>query len=112
MSSLKINYEKLTLIPIHCEDSWVQDTKRIMRCDVKCLPITYLGIPLEANPRRVETWRPVIDKIKKKLSGWKSKVLFRVGPLTLIKSIINNLPMYFLGLFKMPKHVAKEIIAV
>ena len=81
----------------------MQDSKRIMRCDVKCLPITYLGIPLGANPRSVETWRLVISKIRKKLSGWKSKVLSRVGRLTLIKSIINNLPMYFLGLFKMPK---------
>ena len=81
-------------------------------CKVLSLPITYLGIPLGANPRRVETWNPIIEKIRKKLSGWKMKMISRAGRLVLIKSVLNNLPMYYLGLFKMPKQVAKTIISL
>lgn len=79
---------------------------------VSSLPTTYLGIPLGANPRKVDTWNPIINRIKKKLSGWKINLLSRAGRLTLIKAVLNNLPMYYLGIFKMPKLVAKKIISL
>ena len=41
---------------------------------------------------------------------WKSKTLSRAGRLTLIKVMLNNLPMYYLNLIKIPKNVAKKII--
>ena len=83
-----------------------------LKCSVLSLPVRYLGIPLGANPKRVETWQPIISKIKKKLSGWKINVLSKAGKLTLIKSVLNNLLIYYLGLFKLPKTVAKEIISI
>ena len=60
--------------------------------------VKYLGIPLGAEPRKVATWRPIIDKIEKKLNGW--------------NSMINSLLLYFLGLFKMPSQVARKIISL
>ena len=87
-----------------------------MRSELKCvmlsLPVKYLRMPLGANPKRIETWQLVIDKIRKKLGSWKVNMLFKVGKLTLIKSVFNNLPIYYLGLFKKPKGVAKEIISI
>ena len=76
------------------------------------LPIRYLGIPLGANPSQVETWQPVLDKVRKKLSSWKLNILSKAGRVVLIKFVLNNLPMYYLGLFRMPKAVAKEIISI
>ena len=76
------------------------------------LPIRYLGILAGANPRREETWDPIIDKIKKKLNGWNSKLLSRARRLMLINLVLNNLPLYYLRLFKMPKRVAKRIISL
>ena len=96
MSGLKINFQKSALIPLNCDEAWVESIKDTLGCSISSLPIKYLGIPLGANPRSVETWRPVIDKIKKKLCGWKRKILSRAGRLTLIKSVINNLPIYYL----------------
>lgn len=54
----------------------------------------------------------MLEKIKKRLSGWKVNVLLKAGKIVLIKSILNNLPMYYLGLFRMPKVIAKEIISM
>ncbi|XP_028099375.1 uncharacterized protein LOC114298914 [Camellia sinensis] len=54
------------------------------------------------------TRKPVLDKIKSKLSGWKRKLLSFAGRLTLIKSTLSSLPVYFLSLFKMPESVARE----
>ena len=74
------------------------------------LPITYLGIPLGANMKKVSSWQPILDRIQAKLQTWKSSCLSRAGRLVLIKAVLNSLPLYYLSLFSMPKRVAKEII--
>ena len=110
MSGLRINFDKSALIPMNCNERLVTELNSKLQCQVLALPIKYLGIPLGANPRRMDTWEPIIEKIRKMLSGWKGKLLSRAGRLTLIKSVWNNLPMYYLGLFKMPKKVVQKII--
>lgn len=55
-------------------------------------------------------WNPAINKVEKRLALWKSKTLSKVGRLILIKSVLNNLPMYYLSLFRIPKQVARRII--
>ena len=39
-------------------------------------------------------------------------MLSRVGRLSLIKSVLNNLPIYYPEVFKMPKQVARKIISL
>jgi len=36
-----------------------------MNWKITSLPFTYLGIPIRANPRREETWKPIMDKVQK-----------------------------------------------
>ena len=66
---LALNLDKSALIPINCLEEKVDRMKECFDCSEATLPITYLGIPLGANPRRVATWRPIINKIEKKLDG-------------------------------------------
>ncbi|XP_057745700.1 uncharacterized protein LOC130963614 [Arachis stenosperma] len=73
MSRLSINFDKSSLIPVNCEEQWVHRMCRLLGCKGGSLPIKYLGIPLEANPRLVRTWKPIIDKVVEKLSLWKAK---------------------------------------
>ena len=82
------------------------------RCMILSLPTIYLGIPLGVNPRRKEAWVLILDRIKKKLNSWNLKLLSIAGRLTLIKVVLNNLPIYYLGLFKMPKQVMRKIISL
>ena len=72
--------------------------------------MTYLGIPLGANMRKIASWQCIIDKIQKRLSSWKSSCLSMADRLVLIKSVLNYLPIYYLSLFSLPKKVANEII--
>ena len=65
-----------------------------------------------ANPKNISTWRPTIEKIKKKVNGWKANLLSKAGRLVMIKFVINSLLLYFLGLFKMPSQVTKNIISL
>ena len=53
-----------------------------------------------------------IGKIEKRLAIWKAKFLLRVGRLTLIKSVLNNMPLYYMGLFKVLKAIVKRIIQI
>ena len=46
----------------------------ILGCSSGRLPIKYLGIPLGANQKRVNTWRPIVNKVEEKLSAWKMKI--------------------------------------
>ncbi|XP_016206964.1 uncharacterized protein LOC107647403 [Arachis ipaensis] len=99
------NYARLLSIgPTTCVVFW--------GCKEANLLVRYLGIPLGANPRRVKTWKPIIDKVEEKLSLWKAKVLNKAGKLVLIKSVLNSLPVYYLSLYKMPKAVAEKLISL
>ena len=72
----------------------------------------YLGTPLGVNSKRIDTWKPIINRIENKLSTWKCKFLSKPGRLVHIKLVLNSLPLYYLGLLKMPKVVARKIIAL
>lgn len=47
--------------------------------------------------------------MENKLEGWKAKLLFRRGRVTLLKLVINSLPIYFMSLFKISHGIPDEI---
>lgn len=57
----------------------------------------------------VNSWKPIIDKFKRKLSGWKERTLSFGGRLTLIKSVLGSLPTYYLSCFKAPIKIINEL---
>ncbi|XP_028052094.1 uncharacterized protein LOC114256638 [Camellia sinensis] len=109
LSGLRINYHKSVVCGVGMDDSLLLSFAKLLNCQVHSLPLKFLALPLGANPGRKSTWKPVLDKFRSKLSRWKRKLLSFAGRLTLIKSTLSSLPIYFLSLFKMPEGVAKEI---
>ncbi|CAL5412431.1 unnamed protein product [Camellia sinensis] len=104
---LKINYHKSVIAGIGVDEVLLRSFASRLNCAHQRLPFKYLGLPLGANPSRSSTWKPVLDKFKQKSSTWKRRLLSFAGRLTLIKSIMSNLPIYYLSLFKIPMGVAK-----
>lgn len=109
MSGLKINFHKSSVSGVGVADELVSDFAAKLHYLCKKLPLTYLGLPLGASPRKKSTWKRVIDKFKAKLASWKRKLLSYGGRLTLVKSVLSSLPVYYLSLFKLPEGVAKII---
>ncbi|CAL5365331.1 unnamed protein product [Camellia sinensis] len=109
MSGLKINFHKSIVCGIGVGEELVKEFANNLNCLSQSLPFSYLGLPLGANPRKKSTWKPVVEKFKKKLASWKRRFLSFAGRLTLIKSGLSNLPVYFLSIFKLPIGVAKTI---
>ena len=69
----------------------------------------YLGLPLGANVRDRSIWNLIIEKVERRLAGWKRLYLSKGGKVTLIKSTLSNLSTYFLSLFPIPVEVANRI---
>lgn len=51
----------------------------------------------------------MVDKFKNKLAGWKRRMLSFAGRVELIKSVLSNLPVYYMSLFRMPQGIVKEL---
>ena len=109
VSSLKVNFSKISFGAVGVESSEVVKFARLLNCSLLTLPFTYLGMPIGANPRRAAAWKSIIGKFKKKLVPWKYKSLSYAGRICLINSILSSLPIFYISFFKMPSQVAREI---
>ena len=104
VSDLKINLQKSEIIPV----GGVEDVDRVavvFGCKVGNLSTTYLGLPLGAPHNSCRDWDGVEERFKRKLATWKKQYLSKGGHLTLIKSTLSNLPIYFMSLFVIPRKV-------
>ena len=67
--------------------------------------MTYLGMLLGTLYKMPSIWNPILERMEKKLSGWKRFYLSKGGRLTLLKSTLSSLPTYYLSLSTIPKAV-------
>ena len=104
VSGLKINLQKSEIIPIGGVEE-VDRAAAVFGCKVGNLPTNYLGLPLGASHKSCRVWDGVEERFKRKLAMWKKQYLSKGGRLTLIKSTLSNLPIYFMSLFVIPRKV-------
>lgn len=81
-------------------------------CQPSQFPCIYLGLPIGANMSRCANWSPLIDRFLKRLSRWKSKTLSIGGRLTLIKSVLGGLGVYYFTTFKAPKMIIDKLESI
>ena len=79
-----------------------------LNCRLSLLPFLHLGIPIGANPRRSETWDQIVLKCERKFSKLDRRHLSFGGRVTLIKSILNLIPIFYF--FRVPKKVVDRMI--
>jgi len=110
VSGLKINFSKSSFGTIGMLESWKVDAARYLNCELLVIPFLYLGLPIGANPRRSDTWDPIVKKCERKLTKWKQKLLSFGGRVTLINSVLNSIPIYFLSFFRAPKKIMDKLV--
>lgn len=109
MSGLGINYHKIKLHGLKISQHFILATSNFLACKIEGSSFNLLGIPICSNPRRINTWKPLVEKIKLRLSSWKANFISQGWRLTLVKSVLGSLPIFFLYLFKEPASIWKEI---
>ncbi|XP_028085076.1 uncharacterized protein LOC114286179 [Camellia sinensis] len=75
LSGMSINFHKSVVCGVGVDVEALISYADIVNCKVQGLPMKFLGLPLGANPGRKSTWKPVLDKVRAKLAGWKRRTL-------------------------------------
>lgn len=109
VSGLKINLHKSELVILGAGDDDMGYLNATLNCRSSNLPINYLGAPLGAKHNDSKKWDPVIGMVQNRLATWKKKFLSKGGRLTLIKSTLSNLPIYYLLVLNLATKVAKKL---
>ncbi|GJV85772.1 cysteine-rich receptor-like protein kinase 26 [Tanacetum coccineum] len=60
---------------------------------VRCLPIG-------SNMKSIASWKTLVDRFHMRLSSWKANLLSIGGRLTLIKSVLGSLGIYYLSILR------------
>lgn len=70
---------------------------------------SYLGLPLLHTRVTKDTFSYLVTKVRKKLEGWKSKLLSRAKKAVLTQSISSSVPIYAMQTVKVPPRVLHTI---
>lgn len=100
---MRINFHKIDLMTINMNPSASREFALIFCCKLGSFPFKYLGVPLHYSKLRKEDLQPIVDKVIKRISGWKGRFLSYGGKLVLLKSCISSIPTYLLSFLKFPK---------
>ncbi|GFY83371.1 hypothetical protein Acr_03g0001450 [Actinidia rufa] len=105
---LKINLEKSELIQVGVGVN-LRSLVAMLGCNAGSLPTTYLGLPLGSSYKSKYVRGAVANRFERRLASWRRQYLSKGGKGTLIKSILSNMPTYFLSLFTIPKSIASRL---
>lgn len=72
----------------------------LLKCKVASPPFSYIGLPVWANMNMIKSWKLAVEKIKRKIRALKGRNLYFSGRLTLLTSVLSNLPLYYFSLYK------------
>lgn len=82
---------------------------QLLGCKVGQWPMTYLGFSIGISSKRKAYWEPLVKRFHSKLASWKADTLNLAGRSILIKSVLDSLPTYWLGLHMLPSGVYDRI---
>ncbi|GJV38519.1 RNA-directed DNA polymerase, eukaryota, reverse transcriptase zinc-binding domain protein [Tanacetum coccineum] len=109
ISGLKINVNKCNILGIGVSDEEVSNMANVIGCEAAKFPLKYLGVPVGCNMARCSNWNDILQKFVSKLSPWKARMLSVGGRLSLIKSVLGNLPTYYMSIYMMPVSIQKKL---
>nr|GEX13776.1 RNA-directed DNA polymerase, eukaryota, reverse transcriptase zinc-binding domain protein [Tanacetum cinerariifolium] len=112
ISGLKVNVHKSIVLGVGVSDNDVYCMVNIIGCGAANFPMKYLGVLVGCNMSRCSNWNRIIKKFSSKLSSWKARLLSVGGHLSLIKSVLGNLPTYYMSLYLMPVSVRNKLEAM
>ena len=105
LSGLKINFHKSEVFGFGDAQEEATQYAELFGCGLGQFPINYLGIPIHFRRLTLAQWKHVEERLQKRLSSWKGKLLSLGGRLVLINSVLTNMVLYMISFFQLPKGV-------
>jgi len=112
VSGLKVNFHKSCLIGVNVPPDFMERACSFLNCRQGSVPFMYLGLLVGDNPRRVETWEPLVDHLRRRLFSWGNRYISLGGRIVLLNLVLNSIPIFYLSLMKMPAKVVKLIVSL
>lgn len=109
---LKVNFLKSCLIGINVGREFMDMACNFINCREGFIPFIYLGLPVEANPRRLTTWEPLFESLKNKLNSSGNKYVSLGGRVVLLNAVLNAIPIFHLSFLKLLVKVWKRVVKI
>ncbi|WMV30174.1 hypothetical protein MTR67_023559 [Solanum verrucosum] len=90
-------------VPSNTNPNIIVMIKETTGCSRKKCPINYLGCPLYIGGQRIIYYSDLVDKVIKKISGWQSRILSFGGRVTLVKHVLQSIPIHTMAAIAPPK---------
>lgn len=100
ISGLKVNFCKSKIFGINVPEDFLNRASQFLCCSRDILPFKFLGIFVGLNPRRCNSWTSVVCNLKQKLSTWKARMISIGGWVTLLNSVLSNIPVITMSFYR------------
>jgi len=104
-----ISARKSTIFSGGISQARLNNIVNLLGFEIGSLPFIYLGVPIfKGRPKAIHL-QPIADKIKSKLSAWKTSLLSIAGRLQLVKSVIYSMLTHSMSIYSWPVSLLKDI---
>jgi hypothetical protein len=79
-------------------EEFTQIVSNIFHYPIGEFPIKYFGIPVHYEKLARKDVQPLVDKLLKRIAGWRGKLLSLAARAMLIKTCMVSIPVYISGL--------------
>ncbi|XP_071714971.1 uncharacterized protein [Rutidosis leptorrhynchoides] len=109
VSSLLPNINKSTIFFGSVKLITRNNILKVLPFEIGVLPMKYLGVPLLAKRLGIKDCKCLVDRVRKKVSNWKTKKLSYAGRLQLVASVLSAMQTYWASVYVIPYGVVDEI---
>lgn len=107
ISGMRINFHKSEIIAMNLSDETAHEISHLFSCPLGNFPIKYLGVHLRYENLRREDIQPIVDKMLRRIAGWRGRLLSYAARVVLIKACLTSIPIYLMSFIKFPKWAIK-----
>ena len=109
-SGQKVNRSKTSLFFSKCTSAELKHDIKVALSVPEIIQYErYLGLPSFVGKWKKASFSYIKERVWRKLQGWEGKLLFQAGREVLLKAVIQAIPTYTMGCFKIPIGLCNEI---
>jgi len=109
-SGQKVNMDKSEMIfSPNISMDFKKEFQHILPIKISTSVQKYLGMPTHFGRSKEQDFNFIMDRIWKKLKGWKEKSLSFEGIAVLIRAVAQEIPAYIMSCFLLPKGLCSRI---